>query len=77
MAPRSNTEYQVNQVKKTMTIRPTPQSKIDDVGKEITTHKWEDVIQAESVDEKVLLFHNYTLSLLNKHFPEKQVKISN
>ena len=76
MAPRSNTQFKVDHVKKTRTIRPTPQSKIEDFGKEITTHTWSDVLQAESVDEKTSLFHNYILHLLNKHFPEKKVNMS-
>ena len=77
MAPRTNTQYQVDRVRKTRTIRPTPQSKIEHFGKEITCHTWDEITQTECVDDKVFLFHNYLLALLNKHFPEKQVKMSN
>ena len=77
MAPQTNSQYKVDRVRKTKLIRPTPQSKIDDFGKEITSHTWDDVVEAASVDEKVDCFHSYILQLLNKHFPEKQVNMSN
>ena len=40
-------------------------------------HDWSDVITCEDVDEKVDKFHNFITAALDKHFPEKTVKISN
>ena len=40
-------------------------------------HDWSDVITCEDVDEKVDKFHNFITAALDKHFPEKNVKISN
>ena len=69
MAPKTNSKYKNEHVKRTKMVRPTPYSKIEDFGREITSHKWTEVLEAENVDDKVENFHSYMLGLLNTHFP--------
>ena len=37
---------------------------------------WSTVLGCVNVDEKVNNFHNFLCSTLDKHFPEKEIKIS-
>ena len=77
MAPKTNSKFKNEHVKREKMVRPTPFSKIEDFGKEITTHKWTEVLEVQNLDDKVENFHSYLLGLLDKHFPEKKVKMSN
>ena len=77
MAPLNNDEFKLERVKKTVKTRPITDSKIRTFGAEIVGHKWEDVLSESDVDSKVENFHGYIRSLLDKHFPEKDVRISN
>ena len=38
---------------------------------------WEEVFFAQSIDEKVQNFHDIIVSICEKHFPAKTIKISN
>ena len=76
MAPLANNQYKINRVKKTIKTRPLPASKIEDFGRDITSHNWDEVKSVNNIDEKTMNFHQYLVCLLNKHFPEKYVKIS-
>jgi hypothetical protein len=63
-------------VKKSITIRPLPESGIRDFGKEMTSHNWREVFSEKNIDCKVNNFHSTLRSQLDKHFPEQTVKIS-
>ena len=76
MAPLANNQYKINRVKKTIKTRPLPASKIEDFGRDTTSHNWDKVKSVNNIDEKTMNFHQYLVCLLNKHFPEKYVKIS-
>ena len=54
-----------------------PESKIEAFNKELTEYKWDDIKETEDLDEKVHYYHKYIRSLLDKHFPEKTVKMTN
>ena len=45
-------------------------------GKEITNHRWDEVLQTKNVDQKTQNFHSTLRNLLDKHLPEKSVTIS-
>ena len=62
--------------RKTIITRPLPPENIRQFAKDITLHDWSDVLNTEDIDIKVNNFHTYIRSLLNKHFPEKTVRIS-
>ena len=76
MAPSESSQYAVDRTRKTVHTRPIPESKIEQFGKELTTHDWSEVFSPENVDEKVNNFHQYIRYLLDKYFPEKTVKVS-
>ena len=76
MAPRSNCKYKIERIKKTVKTRPLPESGQKEFGREITNHKWEEVLNTANVDQKTENFHSTIRSLLNKHLPEKSVTIS-
>ena len=75
-APISNQNYLKPRCKKTITVRPLPQSAIDEFGKIITSHGWEEVLNERAIDVKVKNFHTTLRNNLDKFFPEKTVKIS-
>ena len=76
IASLSNASYAIKRNKKTIKVRPLPESQIIKFENEIINHDWSDVINCSNIDEKVSTFHNVLGSTLNKHFPEKSVKIS-
>ena len=76
MAPKSNCKFKVERLKKTVKTRPLPESGQAEFGKEITNHKWDEVIQTKNVDQKTENFHSTLRNLLDKHLPEKSVTIS-
>lgn len=51
----------------------TPQNKIA-VQKDIASHDWNSLIEAETVDEKTEILHSTINAILDKHCPLKQVK---
>ena len=75
-APMSNLNYLKPRCKKTVTTRPLPQSGINDFGKYITLHNWNEVYQVSEIDLKVQNFHTTLRTKLEQFFPEKIVKIS-
>ena len=75
-APLSDNDYLKPRTKKTITIRPLPQSGIDKFGKEITGHDWREVLEVSEIDLKVNNFHSTLRGKLNRIFPEKIIKIS-
>ena len=72
----SNQNYLKPRCKKTVTTRPLPQSGINDFGKDITLHNWNEVLQVSEIDLKVHNFHTTLRSKLDQFFPEKIVRIS-
>ena len=75
-APMADNNFIKPRVKKSITIRPLPESGIREFGKEITSHDWREVLSEKNIDCKVNNFHSTLRSQLNKHFPEQTVKIS-
>ena len=58
-APKSNLNFTKPRCKKTITVRPLPESGIYDFGKEITTHEWPEVLLVNEIDKKKAKFsHN-------------------
>ena len=76
MAPLMNDCFKIERKKKTITVRPLPHPNFEAFGQEITQHGWSEVLKSEKLDDKVTNFHHTIRTLLDKHFPEKQVKIS-
>ena len=57
MAPLSNASYAIKRNKKTIKVRPLPESQIIKFENEIINHDWSDVINCSNIDEKVSTFH--------------------
>ena len=76
MAPISNPLYEIKRPRRSISTRPLPQSQIQQFGDEIVHYNWENVLNISNANEKVGNFHSYIRSLLDTHFPEKNVKIS-
>ena len=76
LAPKSNCKFKVERTRKTVKTRPLPDSGIDKFGQEITTQKWDEVLQVESIDQKAENFHEIIRGILDKHLPEKSTTIS-
>ena len=75
-APRANLNFKVEKHKKKIHIRPMPQSKLADLMLELGTHSWSELIDAAHPDEKAKLFHDTLIHTLDKHLPEKTVKMT-
>ena len=75
-APISNSQYTVERIKKTVKTRPIPESQILKFEKDLAEYPWNDAFENKTVDEKTDIFHQFLRSNLDKHFPEKTVKIS-
>ena len=75
-APISNLNYLKPRCKKSITTRPLPQSAINEFGKDITSHSWNEVFEVSSIEAKVGNFHKTLRSKLDKFFPVKVVKVS-
>ena len=75
-APKNNADYQLKRAKKSVKVRPLPQSKIFEFENEMINTNWDSVINCHNIDQKASNFHNILISALDKHFPEKTVNIS-
>ena len=75
-APRTNLQYRVSRKKKVVPIRPLPQSDIFKYESDLAKVSWEEIFKDKTVDEQTKLFHDFLRTNLDKHFPEKLVKIS-
>ena len=76
LAPKSNSEYFIKPNKKTIIIRPLPESKIREFGQTLVNHTWPEVIEVEDINQKVQNFHQTLRKWLDQYFPEKIVKMS-
>ena len=76
-APQSDLNFKVKRMKKSLKVRPLPESQIYKFENELINCDWTQVLNSSNVDEKVSIFHNILTSALDKHFPEKEIKISN
>ena len=77
LAPINNLQYKVERRKKTIFTRPLPQSQIINFEKAVMKNDWEEKFKDKTVDEKVVYFHNFLRTNLDKYFPEKMSKMSN
>ena len=75
-APKNNQKYEVERAKKSVKVRPLPESQILKFESEIINTCWDSVTQCDDINEKVSNFHNILITALDKYFPEKTVKIS-
>ena len=77
LAPKASAQFVVEREKTIVKSRPMTQSSINAFCLEMTKHKWEDVLGADSADLKASNYHKYIRSLLDKYFPEKTVTMTN
>ena len=75
-APLSNVNYQRSYDKKTIITRPLPNSGIISFGQDIIKYTWDEVLNTNGVNSKVVNFHKTIRTKLDDHFPTKTVKIS-
>ena len=76
VAPRSDLAFSQERQKKSIHMRPLPDSKIQEFMKEVSQHQWSEVQTKENAHEKAKSFHDILISLLDKHFPKKTVKMT-
>jgi hypothetical protein len=76
VAPKANAHYKQERHKKTIHIRQQPQSKVAAFMSELGAHSWPEVFSEEDPNIKALSYHNTIMSLRDKHFPVKSVKMS-
>ena len=77
LASKASKEFFVKREKRKVITRPIPESKIGPFCAELTRCRLEGINNTEDIDVKTDTFHNYLRQLLNKHFPEKKVTVSN
>ena len=75
-APITNLQCRVIRKKKTVSVRPLPQTEIFKFEGDLAKVSWEELFDDKTVDQQTEIFHQYLRSNLDKHFPEKCVKIS-
>ena len=76
VAPKANAHYKQERYKKTIHIRQQPQSKVAAFMSELGAHSWPEVFAEEDPNIKASSYHNTIMSLRDKHFPVKSVKMS-
>ena len=77
LAPKTNSKYKIEQVKRIIKTRPMPESQIAKYEKDLINYPWEQVFENKSVNEKAELFHSFLRTQLDHYFPEKVSKLSN
>ena len=77
LAPKSNAQYKVDRVKKTIKTRPIQDSQLSKFENDLAQFPWENVFEGRHPDEQVRIFHNFLRSQLEHYFPEKTTQISN
>ena len=75
-APRNDPQYRVTRKKKTIAVRPTPQSDVFKYEADLAMISWEELFKNKTVDQQAQIFHDFLRKNLDKHFPEKFVNIS-
>ena len=76
VAPRTDVNFKMERHKKTVHIRPMPQSKVAEFMCELGKHEWSEVYENKDPHDKTQQFHQTMLHILNKHLPQKTVKMS-
>ena len=76
MAPLNNEQYRIDRVKKVIKTRPLPESKIFEFENDIICQDLAGVWQTDDIDGKVRTFDTVIRNALDKHFPEKSIKVS-
>ena len=75
-APKSDANYKIERAKKSFKVRPLPDSQVYKFEHELINCDWATVLNSQNIDDKVNNFHQILTSSLDKHFPEKSIKIS-
>ena len=77
LSPKASAQFVVKREKSIVKSRPMPQSSIDAFCLELTQHRWADVLSSEGADQKAENYHKYLRYLMDKHFPEKTIAMTN
>ena len=75
MEPINNINNNPARTFKSVTFRPLPKSGIEQMGRWITNHKFEEVYEANSAHEKAEILQNILKTNLDKFLPVKTVKM--
>ena len=70
-APLNNANYQIERIKKSIKIRPLPESQVSKFENDLINTDWSCVLKTDNIDEKVTNFQFFLGTTLDKHFPEK------
>ena len=59
LALKSNSQYKINRVKKTIRTRPIPESQLLNFEKDLANFPWSDVFENQNPNEQTRIFHNF------------------
>ena len=59
LAPLNNLKYKLERKKKTIRIRPIPQSQVVKFERDLAMHPWEEILADEGPDNQAEIFHNF------------------
>ena len=76
VAPRTDIIFRVERQKKTIQMRPLPESKVADFMRELGSKHWSELYTDNEAHAKAQHFHDKILELQEKHLPMKSVKMS-
>ena len=76
VAPRTDVNFKIERHKRKVHLRPLPESKMSRYMRDMGSHVWEEVYNCDSPHEKAEVFHETFIQKINKHLPEKTVKMT-
>ena len=76
VAPVVGTQFKQERKKRSIKTMPMPQSSVSEFMKDISTHGWNEVYEAQDANTKAQHFHSTLTGKLKKHFKVKHVKMS-
>ena len=76
VAPRTDVNFKIERHKRNVHLRPLPESKMSRYMRDMGSHVWEEVYNSDSPHEKAEVFHKTLIHKINKHLPEKTVKMT-
>ena len=74
--PANNKSTIIKREKQIIKLRPLPKESINECGKFIATHTWDEIYNSKNAHEKAQKFHDFLTNSLEKFFPQKVVKKS-
>jgi hypothetical protein len=71
-APQMNANFKIDRIRKSIKVRPLPESQILKFENDLINSDWRTVFNCQNVDEKVFNFHNFLTSTLDNTSQKRQ-----